>query len=268
MTGVSSPSFFRSYDGLTYTDKSNPALVSDFRLDNYEVTVSRFRRFVAAYSQNMTALHAGANPNNPSDTGWDTTWNASLDADATALKAHLVTCPYPTWTTNAGTDAAENRPISCLTWFEAEAFCIWDGGRLPTEAEWNYAAVGGTAQRPYPWGTTAPDCSYANFYGFAGGTFCAGSAFGAVGALSPKGDGLYGQADLAGNAWEWVKDWYADAYPNPCSNCENTTASTGRVIRGGGFDSGSQNMLSSTRYHVTGAQPFSDGVGARCARAK
>jgi sulfatase modifying factor 1 len=147
-----------------------PAEVSDFRLDTYEVTVGRFRKFVAAYSQTMIAAGAGANPNNASDTGWSTAWNASLDAGSEAL-ATALKCfgSYQTWTDAPGSAAAESLPINCIDWFEAEAFCIWDGGRLPTEAEWNYAAAGGTQQRVYPWGSTAPDCSYANFGSAASG---------------------------------------------------------------------------------------------------
>jgi sulfatase modifying factor 1 len=193
-------------------DATYPATVSDFRLDTYEVTVGRFRRFVAAYSRTMIAAGAGANPNNASDTGWSTAWNTSLDASSGALTTALkCNAPHQSWTDTAGSATAESLPINCLNWFEAEAFCIWDGGRLPTEAEWNYAAAGGTQQRVYPWGSAAPDCSHANFYGAGGKDYCVAPGTGAVnrvGSESPKGDGLYGQGDLAGNVAEWVQDWY------------------------------------------------------------
>ena len=119
-------------------DAKYPATVSDFRLDKYEVTVGRFRKFVAAYSRNMIAAGAGANPNNASDTGWSTAWNTSLDASSGSLATALKCDPiYQTWTDAPGSAAAESLPINCADWFQAEAFCIWDGGRLPTEAEWN-----------------------------------------------------------------------------------------------------------------------------------
>ena len=176
IAGVTTASFYRSYDGVTtgYTSKAYPAQVSDFRLDAYEITVGRFRRFVAAYSQAMIAQGSGKNPNNASDTGWDMAWNASLEMNATTLAAALkcVAAPqqsYATWSDQAGGAALESLPINCLDWYDAEAFCIWDGGRLPTEAEWNYAAAGGTQQRVYPWGSATPDCTFANFKGAAGG---------------------------------------------------------------------------------------------------
>ena len=79
--------FYRSYDNVTYTDKGYPATVSDFRLDLYEVTVGRFRKFVAGYPGNMPAAGAGKNPNNPSDPGWDAAWNAVSDAGSPVMPA-------------------------------------------------------------------------------------------------------------------------------------------------------------------------------------
>jgi hypothetical protein len=89
---------------------------------------------------------------------WDVAWNASLPVDAAALTA-AVKCnsTWQTWSDSPGTPSAESHPMNCINWYEANAFCIWDGGRLPSEAEWNYTAAGGSQQRQYPWGATAPD---------------------------------------------------------------------------------------------------------------
>lgn len=172
---------------------------------------------------------------------------------------------YQTWTDAAGTAAKESLPINCITWSVAEAFCIWDGGRLPTEAEWNYAAAGGNAQRTYPWGATPPDCAFANF-----GLNCGIGATGTnrVGSHSPMGDGMYGQSDLAGNVWEWVQDWYWN-YQSTCDNCSGTPFAPQppyRVIRGGSFGSNGQAMLTSHRLNL-GPSEIGHGYGARCARA-
>jgi len=269
VTGVTSASFYRSYDGVTagYTSQTSPAQVSDFRLDNYEITVGRFRKFVAAYAPNMIPAGAGNNPNNLSDTGWSTTWNASLDATQAALTSALKCNARQSWTDGVGSAEAESRPINCINWFEAQAFCIWDGGRLPTEAEWNYAAAGGTQQRVYPWGSATPNCNYANYAAQLNGVdYCvANFAVNRVGSESPTGDGLYGQSDLAGNVWEWELDWYAQPYVIPCINCSNTIPASLRVIRGGGADSGLDPLHGSFRNGDT-PLTHSFGYGARCAR--
>jgi formylglycine-generating enzyme required for sulfatase activity len=257
---VSGGTFKRSYDGASYENDSYPATVSDFKLDVFEITVGRFRKFVGAYTQTMTPSGAGKNPNNPADTGWDTAWNSSLPADANALRS-LLNCSTgeATWTDNPGTN--ENRAINCITWFIAEAFCAWDGGRLPTEAEWNYAAAGGSEQRVFPWSKPASaqsiDCTYANYAG------CDGHVAD-VGYASPKGDGRWGHTNLAGNVAELVLDWYASPYTNPCLNCSNFTAASGRVRRGGGFTGAAGNLLVSYRINVA-SSAHSNFLGARCA---
>src|SRR5262249_20228990 len=135
---------------------------------------------------------------------------------------------YQTW--RDASPANDNQPMNCVTWYEAMAFCIWDGGYLPTEAEWNYAASGGRDQRPYPWTSdrsTTVDCTYADYKGDHDPACGEGAMVGPnlVGS-KPNGDGLWGQADLAGNLSEWNLDWFADRYPgsspgSSCGDCAN-----------------------------------------------
>jgi len=255
--------FYRSYDGVDFTDKSYPATVSDFYLDKYEITVGRFRVFVNAGMGTQAkppASSAGAHPG-ITRSGWDSTWNTNLAADTASLEDALLNCGYgQTWTDTP--EGNESMPISCLDWYSAFAFCAWDGGRLPTEAEWNYAASGGSEQRYYPWSSPAASTTIDDSYAvYCGGTCSILN----VGSKSPKGDGLWGQSDLAGNVDEWTLDWYASQYTNPCNNCADLTSSSERVIRSGIFSGSASDLQSAFRF---GSYPgFGyDGVGARCAR--
>jgi formylglycine-generating enzyme len=138
-------------------DTEFPATVGDFYLDKYLVTVGRFRAFVNAgmgTKASPPAEGAGANPL-IMGTGWDSTWNSNLVDDTATLEARLQCDPtFQTWTNTPG--ANEDLPINCVDWYEAFGFCAWDDGRLATEAEWGYAAAGGSEERRYPWGSTIP----------------------------------------------------------------------------------------------------------------
>jgi len=120
-----------------------------------------------------------------------------------------------------------NHPVVYVSWFNAQAFCKWMGGRLPTEAEWEYAARGPEGHI-YPWGDDPPTCERAQFKECAGDLAPVGTR--------PDGASWCGTEDMAGNVWEWTADWYG---PYPYEHQENPTGQeTGefKVERGGSFD--------------------------------
>jgi formylglycine-generating enzyme len=255
--------FFRGYDvafdGL-YPTMAFPATVSSFRLDTYEVTLGRFRAFVEAGGGTQAmppSAGAGAHPNIAAS-GWSPTWNALLPTDTAALIASLTCSTYPSWTPTAA--ANEALPINCISWALAAAFCVWDGGYLPTEAEWHLAASGGDEQRAYPWsvpaGATTIGCGFADYQG------CAPGGPSNVGSRSPTGDGRWSNADLAGNVWEWMLD-YDGTLPMPCTDCLNTMPNAAHVLRGGSIASTTANLRAADRYAETAR---GDHIGVRCAR--
>ncbi|WP_437734320.1 formylglycine-generating enzyme family protein [Sorangium sp. So ce1335] len=256
--------------GGFYRDNSElyPASVSGFALDRFEVTVGRFRKFVEAYPESKPKPGAGRHPlfdRSGWDAGWDGSW---LPVNAAELK-EAVKCDQALQTWTDVPDAQENLPMNCLSWYLAFAFCAWDGGRLPTELEWNYAAAGGDQQRKYPWSADpdAPiDGSYAVYdctdYESPAGE-CGYEGILPVGAR-PKGDGRWGQADLVGSMWEWSLDWYA-AYPGSCVDCANLAPASGRVVRGGSFVNDASYLLTYERTNDDPADIEND-TGVRCAR--
>jgi len=128
--------------------------------------------------------------------------------------------------------AKADHPVVSITWEQADIYARWRGGRLPTEAEWEYAARG-TEGWPYPWGTDAADCDRANIQGCVGDT----RPVGLIGEL--RSASWVGALDMAGNVWEWVADWYnAGAYVSLADGVINPTGpgeGTLRVQRGGSW---------------------------------
>lgn len=136
--------------------------------------------------------------------------------------------PDPPASPAGAPDADEKLPVSNVSWKEAQTFCRFAGGRLPSEAEWEKAARG-TDGREYPWGNEAL-CDRANWGNFDGEGPCAGRNPGrpvAVGQY-PTGASPYGVLDLAGNVWEWVADRYDD---DPTARAAGPAVR--RVVRGG-----------------------------------
>jgi formylglycine-generating enzyme required for sulfatase activity len=231
-----------------------------YRLDRYEVTVGRFRNFVKAYPM---AFAVGAGEiDYVVGSGWQTSFETELPSTAAELTASLESCVGTTWSATPGSTQMETRPINCVNWYVAFAFCAWDGGRLPTEAEWEFAAANGSHDWVYPFGISfdpIPTCFDGNHAGCHGSPRPVGQFV--------DGQGPFGQHDLGGNVWEWMYDWKGD-YPAPaCSGagCVGQVDNGLRAVRSGSFENAAGSLRAARRGS---AVPASHGApyGFRCVR--
>lgn len=259
--------YLRSYDGVTFTDDRNHANISAFLLDRFEVSLGRLRNFVAGYPENKPKPGDGKSPHIAADSGWSATF--ALPETRADLIAALH-CSDTTWTDNATGD--ERLPATCANFYVAYAFCIWDGGRLPTEAEWNYAAAGGEQQRAYPWSSPPDsitiDAGYAVYDRLPSMLPEPVGSRSASGSHPASGDGRWGHADLAGNLSEWVLDYYLEDYPSSqCDDCLNAKGAgfVARVVRGGSYADPAEGLFVSLRSYIA-PSAIGFGTGFRCAR--
>ena len=225
-----------------------------FYMDKYEVTNAQFKTFVDANSQ----------------------WQKDKIED----KFHDDDYYLLHWNGNNYPEGKANHPVTQVNWYAAMAYAAWAGKRLPTEAEWEYAARGGLAGQTYPWGNTITpaDANYDFHVRDIPYYFKAGETT-PVGQYAANGYGLY---DMVGNAWEWCLDEYdADFYArshnsrNPISgaktiqwlldNFTSIPTNSWRVLRGGSLDLSARFLRVASRYKSTPTIP-SAFRGFRCVR--
>ncbi len=194
----------RGFDSAAHADEKpvHRVHLSPFTISRYPVTVRNYATFVAEGGYGDAELWA------PS--GWAWIENESI-TEPDGWTAQL---RFP------------NRPVTRVSWFEADAFCRWARGTLPSEAQWEYAARGDQG-RPFPWGDAAPSAQHAAFAGRLRHASPVG--------VYPLGASPEGVHDLAGNVREWCGDWFGDYDDGEQSDPAGLAEGTWRVVRGGSF---------------------------------
>jgi formylglycine-generating enzyme required for sulfatase activity len=256
--------FFMGSDDAAFKlwQPAHKVALDAFCIDVNEVTVAAYQACVAA----KACAPPDDVPDYPKPSG------ASDEEHDKTRRAYAELCNY-------GKSGRDQHPINCVSWYGAEKYCAWHDGRLPTEAEWEYAARGSDG-RTFPWGDEAGGPQFMNacgvecnrwekehalaaserMYEFDDGF--AGTA--PVGSF-PKGKTRFGAYDVVGNVWEWTSDWFETYKPGEVVNPKGAPAGDRKAIRGGGFNGGVVLWHNPAfRYHQL-ATATSHGIGFRCA---
>jgi formylglycine-generating enzyme required for sulfatase activity len=209
--------------------------VSDFEIDRFPVTVQQFRKFVEVGETGYL------NPRVWDPTGWD--WREKERRDRPGGWEEQLRHP--------------NRPVVSVSWYEADAYARWAGKRLPTDAEWEYAARGDEG-RLYPWGGEPPTNRHANFDMSVGARTPVG--------IYPVGATPEGIRDLAGNVWEWCQNWHGRGRGWEQVGPTGPDRGNVRQLRGGAFTNDRLLLRAACRYfrHPELENHF---VGFRCVGA-
>lgn len=219
-----------------------------FYIDPYEVTNAAFVNFLNV----QTTLEAAGND-----------W---LDLTAAGSQG-------PLWFGNGRWQVSpglRDHPVVYVPWYGARAYCSWQDGRLPTEAEWEKAARGANDTRIYPWGNSyspnrANICDSRCPKTWANSRLDDGYATTAPVGSYPAGVSPYGLHDMSGNVFEWTTDWYAPDYyaQSPSINPSGPATGERYVVRGGSWQRNGRSVRLSYRYSFRAAFGYED-VGFRC----
>lgn len=244
-------------NGMPFEAPVHRVTVRQFWIDAHEVTVGAFRQFVEATGYKTEAESFG--------------WSAVFDIKT----GDWVRTNGASWKDPEGDGKmpSPDEPVTQVSWNDANAYAKWAGKRLPTEAEWEFAARGGLVGKKYSWGDELRPGGkpVANWWQ---GTFpekntgedgFIGRA--KVGSFAPNGYGLY---DTAGNVWEWAADWYAEDFYNisPSGDPKGPVNGEQRVIRGGSWmcaENFCTNYRVAARSHATPDSGMNN-LGFRCVK--
>ena len=251
---------FRMGNDLAADPDQRPAhevTVSSFWMDEHEVTNRQFARFVAETGCVTTAEQRG--------------WSCVFDP---AVK-EWIECPGAYWRRPGGPESSirgrENYPVVHVSWYDARAYARWAGKRLPTEAEWEFAARSGLRDAAYPWGREELiDGRYQANYRQHGEPPGADGyrQLAPVRSFAASRFGLY---DVSGNVWEWCEDWYGRRYYRESPRHDPPGPAEGqlRVQRGGSWLS-PENFRPGHQVSSRGKrrpQETHQHVGFRCVRS-
>jgi sulfatase modifying factor 1 len=244
-------------DGMPYEAPVHEVKVKPFLMDATEVTVAEFAKFVEATNYKTEAENFGSSGVFNIHSG---EWEMTKGAD---------------WRHPEGPEstAKPDEPVVQISWNDATAYAKWAGKRLPTEAEWEFAARGGLKGKRYAWGDELRPGGkpVANWWQ---GTFPENNTIedgflmrAPVKSFEPNGYGLY---DVAGNAWEWCSDWYAEDYyaTSPVDNPAGPADGGERIIRGGSWmcaENFCTNYRVAARSHST-PETGLNNLGFRCVK--
>jgi sulfatase modifying factor 1 len=211
-------------DGLPFEGPVHEVSLGSYWMDTHEVTVAEYAKFIEATGYQTDSEKYG--------------WSGVFDMEAHEWRK----LPAADWRHPEGPahEIDPQEPVTQISWNDAVAYASWAKKRLPTEAEWEYAARGGLAGKKYGWGDRLKPGgkSLANWWQGVFPTHNTGedgyTGRAVVGKFPPNGYGLY---DMAGNVWEWCSDWFAMSYyqTSPRHNPQGPVEGKERVIRGGSW---------------------------------
>ncbi len=258
MVSIPGGAFRMGNDGSARASErpAHEVVVEEFLMDEHEVTNRQFAEFVEK-------------------TGYVTRAEERGNSQVYDLeKRQWKKCPGADWRHPGGPettlDGKDDLPVVHVSWYDAQAYCRHAGKRLPTEAEWEYAARGGLRDADFPWGREeTPAGRYmANYWQHDKDTAADGFLMLApVKSFPPNRFALY---DMSGNAWEWCADWFADDYyaQSPRENPPGPGEGQKRVVRGGSWLCPEDFFVGYTVFARGSRMPEDtwQNVGFRCVR--